>query len=56
MTDTILVGIDGSHASIAALHWAVAEADHRAVRVRAVTTYLPQGHMVRNGTSAASQR
>lgn len=46
MTDLIVVGIDGSDASVAALNWAVDEADRRGFAVRAVTVHLPQGHIV----------
>jgi nucleotide-binding universal stress UspA family protein len=46
VTDLIVVGIDGSDASIAALNWAVDEASRRGFAVRAVTVHLPQGHIV----------
>ncbi|MDX8052360.1 universal stress protein [Lentzea sp. BCCO 10_0798] len=38
-TPVILVGVDGSAESRAALHWAMEEAAHRAARVEAVLAY-----------------
>lgn len=41
MSDTIVVGVDGSAPSIAALRWAVAEAETRGTEVRAVIAWQP---------------
>ncbi len=46
MAATILVGVDGSEPSIAALKWAVDEAAHRRCTVRAVSVHMAQGHLV----------
>jgi nucleotide-binding universal stress UspA family protein len=42
----ILVGVDGSTASTAALEWAVAEAARRDLPVQAVMVHLPQGQIM----------
>lgn len=42
----ILVGVDGSTASTAALEWAVAEAARRDLPVQAVMIHLPQGQIM----------
>lgn len=42
----ILVGVDGSTASTAALRWAVAEAGRRDLPVLAVMVHLPQGQIM----------
>ncbi|MET0132301.1 MAG: universal stress protein [Kibdelosporangium sp.] len=42
----ILVGVDGSRASIAALQWAVSEAARRDLTALAVMVHLPQGQIM----------
>jgi nucleotide-binding universal stress UspA family protein len=41
-SNTVLVGVDGSPESGAALRYAVAEADRRGVPLRVVSTYFPE--------------
>ena len=42
MFNIVLVGVDGSPESGAALRYAVAEADRRGARLRVVSTYFPE--------------
>jgi len=42
----ILVGVDGSAASVAALNWAIAEAARRDLPVLAVMVHMPQGQVM----------
>lgn len=42
LTDIVLVGVDGSSPSGAALTYAVAEANRRGSRLRVVSTYFPE--------------
>jgi nucleotide-binding universal stress UspA family protein len=42
MTEIIVVGVDGSRPSVAALRWAAAEAATRKAEVRAVTAWQPE--------------
>ena len=41
-SETVLVGVDGSPQSGAALKYAVAEANRRGARLRVVSTYFPE--------------
>ena len=41
-SETVLVGVDGSPQSGAALAYAVAEANRRGARLRVVSTYFPE--------------
>ena len=42
LSNIVLVGVDGSPESGAALKYAVAEADRRGARLRVVSTYFPE--------------
>jgi nucleotide-binding universal stress UspA family protein len=42
LSNIVLVGVDGSPESAAALEYAVAEADRRGARLRVVSTYFPE--------------
>ena len=42
MFNIVLVGVDGSPESGAALRYAVAEANRRGARLRVVSTYFPE--------------
>lgn len=42
LTNVVLVGVDGSPESGAALRYAVAEANRRSARLRVVSTYFPE--------------
>ena len=42
LSNIVLVGVDGSPESAAALEYAVAEANRRGARLRVVSTYFPE--------------
>ena len=52
MHDRLVIGFDGSDASMAALAWAVAEAERRDAAVRIVSSYAPSGSASRRARGA----